>query len=133
MIVVEDTHTSYQETFGNPSKFSFINFSKKIIDDINFRFPSIGSFNYSLNKYIHSVQFFESIVCINVNKALCKKNLQIKNNGIKFGNADFRYRNKKRNKEFIDFVFSYKILHKIYIILKDNFKIGRSGIKNYFN
>lgn len=133
MIVVEDTHTSYQEAFGNPSKFSFINFAKKTIDDINFRFPSLGSFNYSLNKYIHSVQFFESIVCINVNKALCKKNLQIKNNGIKIGNTDFRYKNKKRNKKFIDFIFSYKILRKIYIILKDNFKIGRSGIKNYFN
>ena len=95
VLMIEDTHTSYQKAFGNPSKFSFINFAKKTIDDINFRFPSLGSFNYSLNKYIHSVQFFESIVCINVNKALCKKNLQIKNNGIKFGNADFRYRNKK--------------------------------------
>ena len=27
--VVEDTHTSYQKNFGNPSKYSFINFTKK--------------------------------------------------------------------------------------------------------
>ena len=35
MIVVEDCHASYMSEFGNPSKFSFMNFSKYIIDKIN--------------------------------------------------------------------------------------------------
>ena len=34
MIVVEDCHASYMSEFGNPSKFSFMNFSKYIIDKI---------------------------------------------------------------------------------------------------
>ena len=38
-IVIEDTHTSYLKKFGNPSKYSFINYSKYLIDVINSRFP----------------------------------------------------------------------------------------------
>ena len=38
LLVIEDTHTSYMQQFGNPHKYSFINFSKKIIDEINFKF-----------------------------------------------------------------------------------------------
>ena len=34
VLVIEDTHTSYMQDFQNPSKYSFINFCKKIIDDI---------------------------------------------------------------------------------------------------
>jgi hypothetical protein len=37
---------------------------------MNFRFPNLGNFNHSLNKYIHSIFFFESIVCFNINKKL---------------------------------------------------------------
>ena len=35
LIVIEDVHTSYFTEFGNPSKNSFVNYSKKIIDLIN--------------------------------------------------------------------------------------------------
>ena len=28
IIITEDTHTSYLKKFGNPSKYSFINYSK---------------------------------------------------------------------------------------------------------
>ena len=41
MIVIEDSHTSYMSQWGNPSKFSFINFSKYMIDKINYRFSNI--------------------------------------------------------------------------------------------
>ena len=37
LFVTEDTHTSYIKDYNSDNKFSFINFSKKIIDDINFR------------------------------------------------------------------------------------------------
>ena len=43
MIVVEDCHTSYMSEFGNPSKFSFMNFSKYIIDKINHRYPELDT------------------------------------------------------------------------------------------
>ena len=38
IIVTEDTHTSYMPKFGNPSKYSYINFAKKLIDDVNYKF-----------------------------------------------------------------------------------------------
>ena len=49
LLITEDVMCSYMYEFGNPNNFSFINFSKKIIDDINFKFPKIGKFKYSLN------------------------------------------------------------------------------------
>lgn len=94
-LVIEDVHCSYQKEFQNPSKYSFINYCKKKIDDINFRFPNLGNLNYSLNRYIYSIFFFESIVCFNVNRKLCKKNSLIINKGISSGLADLRYGSKK--------------------------------------
>ena len=46
MLITEDTHTSYLKRFDNPSKYSFINFVKKTIDDINSLFPGIKNFNF---------------------------------------------------------------------------------------
>ena len=53
VLVIEDTHTSYMKEFSNPSENSYINFSKKIIDDINYTFPGLGSFKYSLKQYVY--------------------------------------------------------------------------------
>ena len=33
--MVEDTHTSYVDEYNSSQKYSFINFSKKVIDDLN--------------------------------------------------------------------------------------------------
>ena len=83
MLVVEDVHTSYmKKKWYNPSKYSFINFSKKLIDDINSRFPGLKQFNFSLKKYVYSIQHFESITVFNINQKLCKKNQYIENNKI---------------------------------------------------
>ena len=51
ILMVEDTHASYMTEFGNPGKYSFINFSKKLIDDVNFKYPKLGNFKLSLNNY----------------------------------------------------------------------------------
>ena len=32
MLIIEDTHSNYMSSFGNPSRYSFIAFTKKIID-----------------------------------------------------------------------------------------------------
>ena len=67
-IIVEDTHTSYLKKFGNPSKYSFINYSKYIIDVINSRFPTteIKKNNNFRNK-IYSISFFESMAIFKIN------------------------------------------------------------------
>jgi cephalosporin hydroxylase len=119
MLVIEDTHTSYQKGFNNPSKYSFINYSKKIIDDINYRFPKLGSFKNSLNNKIYSVEFFESIVCFHVNKNLCKTNILADNKKKSLNHRDFRYFKKE-----------IKIFDKLFF-LKRYFK--KNKLVKYFN
>jgi len=65
IIVTEDVHTSYLRRFGNPSRFSFINYAKNKIDKINYRFPEIKKNN--IEKKIYSINFYESIVVFNIN------------------------------------------------------------------
>ena len=46
-LVIEDVHTSFiKKNWYNPSKYSFINYSKKLAEDINTRFPVIKNFKY---------------------------------------------------------------------------------------
>ena len=61
IIVIEDTHTSYLnfKGFKNPSKYSFINFSTKVIENIHRRNPTIKkSLNY-LSKKIQSIHYYD--------------------------------------------------------------------------
>tara|TARA_B100000029_G_scaffold441293_1_gene459012 strand:+ start:864 stop:1748 length:885 start_codon:yes stop_codon:yes gene_type:complete len=66
VIITEDVHASYLSKFGNPSNFSFINFAKKKIDKINYRFPEIKN-KQNIEKKIYSITFYESIVVFNIN------------------------------------------------------------------
>ena len=82
LFITEDTHTSYIKEYNSNKKFSFINLSKKIIDDINFRNnEKFNQFNFSLSKHIYSVQFFESIVAFEIDKKKCHLNNLISNTG----------------------------------------------------
>jgi hypothetical protein len=115
ILITEDTFCSYMKDFGNPSKYSFINFAKKTIDDINYNYPGLGQFKYSLNKFIYCINYFDGIVAFKVNRKLCFKNYLVKNDKPTFNHKDFRYNFEVKNK------FRNKILRKlnyIYIILK---------------
>jgi len=91
LMVTEDIHASYiKKKFYNPSRYSFVNYNKKIIDDINYRFPNLSSFKNSLNKYIYSVENFESIVSFKINRQLCKNNEMIVNKGKNIEPIEFR-------------------------------------------
>ena len=107
LLVIEDTHTSYMKEFDNPSEKSFVNFSKRNIDCINYRFPSIDELPVSnhldlerekkikkiLYDNVFSISFFESIICYKINKKLAKKNIKVKNQGENLNHKDFRYGN----------------------------------------
>ena len=83
LLMIEDTHTSYMEFYNSSKKYSFINFAKKIIDDVNYTFP-FGikkNFNYSLNEHIYSYHFYESIVVFKINKKKTIQNEIIENQG----------------------------------------------------
>ena len=64
VIIVEDCHTSYMKKFGF-RKLSFINYAKKLIDNINKRYVEFD--NKTAEKRVWSIHFFESIVALNIN------------------------------------------------------------------
>jgi hypothetical protein len=134
LIVIEDTHCSYLKNFGNPSNFSFISFAKKIIDDVNFTYPGIGNFKYSLNKHIYSTHFYESIVAFKINKHLCKLNRLVKNSGTISNNLDVTHGEKiiELRKKY-NFLFKFRFIQKIDRIFMRIINIINSAkLKKYF-
>ena len=94
MLIVEDVHASYMKKYYNPSNHSFINFAKKEIDDINSTFPDLPKMKFSLNKYVYSLEFFESIVAFKIDQKKCFENYKTKNEGKFHDIEDFRYHEK---------------------------------------
>ena len=127
LLAIEDTHSSYLRRFQNPSKYSFMNFSKKIIDDINYMYPNIGKFNFSLNKFIYSIQYFESIVCFKIDKKKCVLNKRLENNGKKIDTEDIKdkYESLIKSNNFI-----FNLIGRI--LLKFNKLFLYNKIKKYF-
>jgi hypothetical protein len=64
-LIIEDTHTSYMSGFG-PKKYSFIEYTKMLIDAVNQRFGAFGG--KASEKRIWSIAIYESIVSFSVNK-----------------------------------------------------------------
>ncbi len=129
ILITEDVHTSYiKDKWYNPSKRSFINYSKKLIDDINSRYPGIKKQKFSLNRYIYSIQNFESITVFNVDRKLSKINKEIRNNKLSTNPREFRAILKKNS-------FFYKI--KNLFNTKSNFTylvflINSFKLRNFF-
>lgn len=90
LVVIEDVHTSYFMRFGNPGYYSFINFSKRLIDIINSRFMFLRKIDSKLGDIIWSIQYFESIIAFNINRAKCKTSAPITNQGHSNSAIDFR-------------------------------------------
>ena len=118
MIVVEDTHASYMGQFGNPSKLSFINFSKYMIDKINYRFSNIKFKKSQKNeKNVFSISFYESIVVFNINSKKCFEPEHVNSFGYPYSVMDFSSSDFfPKIQKFIDIKLS--ILKKIPIIKK---------------
>lgn len=90
ILIVEDTHSSYLTRFGNPSRFSFINYTKSLIDSINSRFPSVTVSRNRLNEVVSSLEIYESIVCFRVDRTKCFRSALLSNDGISVAARDFR-------------------------------------------
>ena len=72
-MLFRSVHTSYLKKFGNPSKYSYINYSKYLIDVVNSRFPETEVKKNNFRNKIYSISFYESIVAIKINS---KKSIQ---------------------------------------------------------
>jgi len=104
IIAIEDVHTSYLTEFGNPSSSSFINYSKKIVDLINYRYSGLNKLKYRKNKItdlfkknVYSVNFFESVVAFRINKKKSIISKAIWNKKKVQRIQDFRYKNNKNS------------------------------------
>lgn len=123
LLLVEDVHASYMDNFNNIKRRTFIDFSKKLIDDVNKKNPLINEnlFKFSLNDYIHSIHFFESIVVININRKKTYENSKFKSKNIDHHKMDdFRYNNTFSAK----FIWYNKFIQKFRLIKTITFRIS---------
>ena len=116
MLVVEDTHTSYMSGFG-PKRYSFIEYTKNMIDLINNRFSKFN--RKKSEKRVWSLRIFESIVAFSVNKRATKlKSKPTVNSGEDDGARDFRHKDNTyintlgALNKVMKFMPGYKLLNK---------------------
>ena len=118
-IVIEDTHASYLKKFGNPSKHSFINYSKYLIDVVNSRFPDTElKKNNNFRNKIYSISFYESIVAIKIASKKSIESTLLKNNENEMFNI-----NDLRNTDHFPKISNYieekmPVIHKLPVIRK---------------
>ena len=142
LMIFEDTHASYLSEFGNPSKYSFVNFCFKVINEQN-----IKSLNSKVEKNylkkIHKVEFFQSIIVFHIHGEKSQESKSIDNKGIILNSEDYRLKDVKifsiieKVKLYIRKffpIFVYNKLKKIYPIFKYFvFKIRNLKNRKYFN
>lgn len=139
MLIVEDTHTNYMKEYGNPSRYSFINYSKSLIDSINSRFHCVNASKNPLKNAIYSMSVYDSIVCFNIDREKCFVSSLplISNGGIASNPADFTYNDKYSHKlssylsnlfKTFGIKFSSRKLFRYF----ENIYINRK-LKKYFN
>jgi 23S rRNA U2552 (ribose-2'-O)-methylase RlmE/FtsJ len=141
MLIVEDTHTSYMRLYNSKNSFSFINFAKKIIDDVNYTanesvFGKKGNksnFNFSLNNYIYSTHFYESIVIFKINRKKTHQNTMFNNSGLNHNIQDLTWVGNELNisgvKNFINNLRFFRLRRlKRFFVKKANNKI----LKKFF-
>ena len=115
LIVVEDTHTSYMSGFG-PKRFSFINYVKQKIDQINFRFSDFSNTRKNETR-IWSIEVVESMVAFKINKiGATEVSRFVENDGINDLAEDFRYKDNKSTIFFKEFAKHLKPLKSIPIL-----------------
>ena len=89
LIVIEDTHTSYMDGFGD-AEFSFIGYAKERIDKINMRFG--GFHERAAERRFWSMEITESMVAFRINRAATAlKSEPILNIGSSLVAQDFRH------------------------------------------
>jgi hypothetical protein len=117
LIVIEDTHASYKENFGNPSKYSFINFVFNLINRINYRSGALELKlkNKSLKLPISEIRIFESICAFKIDRENSFISNIIENNGKDLKIKDFRFHN-TNIKYFNDLIYRFRFLKKIFFL-----------------
>ncbi len=90
VLLVEDVHASYMLEFGNPSRYSFINFAKHLVDSVNARSSSVAAARNDYGQRVYAVSFYESIVVLQVDSTRCFPGKFTSNGGVSADSKDFR-------------------------------------------
>ena len=125
LIIIEDTVTSYMKKkgFGNPSKYSFINYCNEIVESIHRRNPFMKKENNIFSKKVYSIEFFDSLVAIKISADIPDKSKTISNKSDNSFFVDYRHEGyylKSLNffnfffKNIYDFPIIKKIIRKIF-------------------
>ena len=145
LIVIEDTGASYDNKHFNPSKYSFINYSKYLIDDLygknedKLRLTGVTKEN-SLNDSIYAIKFFNSIVAFFIDRKKCIEKKNIINRNLEVEPSEIikeNYINPKWSTDIYTTGFGNSLfikLSKIFFFLKkiDFLKTNVRKIKNKF-
>jgi len=142
LILFEDTHASYMKEFGNPSKYSFVNFCYSVIDKINLNYFG-KRFLYNYQDIVYNISFYQSIAVFFINRKKTKKSVPVDNGGVILNAEDYRFRDSsiisiiELNKNFFRKLMPnrlYDLLKKFYPIIKFmNQKFMTRKNKKYFN
>ncbi len=90
LLIVEDVHTSYMKAFGNPSKYSFIGYCKRLVDGINSRFSGLKLSINPITQAVWSLSAYESIVSLRIDRRKCVVSSPTSNDGISLNAEDLR-------------------------------------------
>ena len=116
LLVIEDTHSSYMKNYGQ-QKYSFIEYTKQKIDQINMRFKDISG--HKRETRFWSIEIVESMVAFKINKkASTLKSELISNNGINDHAEDYVYRNTKISSKLNNFFNRINISTKNKLVKK---------------
>ena len=96
LILVEDTHASLMEEFGNPSRYSFLEISKNLVNRLYSKSPFTRIQNNQFSDYVYAIKFYESVITFSIDRTKCGINSEIENKGNQIGNSDFREANQTR-------------------------------------
>jgi 23S rRNA U2552 (ribose-2'-O)-methylase RlmE/FtsJ len=129
LLVIEDVHTSYIEEYNSNIKFSFINFTKELINKINSNKDS------EFKKLIYSIHYFDKIVIFRINRDKCKFEVApVSNSGQNNNVENLTWLANELNINFIKWFFSkipFFSFRKITKIIKN--RINNNKIKKYFD
>jgi hypothetical protein len=111
LIVIEDTHTSYQNGFGFKC-VSFLKYVQKKMDQLHYRLKSLNK--EASEKDIWNIQSFESFVVFEIDREKIKnKTIEVTNQGKTIQAHDFRYTQNRFTESYINFTKKYfKFLEK---------------------
>lgn len=115
IIVIEDIQTSYLKGFGQ-QKFSFINYCKKKVDQINFR-SSVIEQTHKMEKRFWSIEFLDGMVAFRIkHRESSLKSDSVTNKGIDDQAIDYRCKNNKAHSLIFKAKDKFKFLKKFSFI-----------------